>query len=654
MRIVYVCRDLGTDSTTGSGALVLAAATALAAQGHEIHLVSENLSAPAQHTVAATDGLRWQPTLPARPRHRYFTDEQCYADRVYDTLRLVHEHAQLDVIDLVDADGAALTLLRARRLLGDFADTRLVVSLHPWATATEGPQRDRPATFAHDLTTFAEQYARRHADAVLACGDAVAGTVEFPTRRYLPGLHRPDLVPPGEVLPNVVLWLGTLCPAAGLDTVLRAVVLAHAAQPAIRLVVRGEDTATDPVGRSYWQYVRQGLSEELRELVSYEGPLDTGRPPPGSLCVVAAGTAGTPTETLWAMASGCLVLAPSGSVGADIVGESGTVAPGVAAMASALVAGLAVPNGNSRLPTAVGHTPEQVAARLVAVYTSVPLPPPTEPRTAELVSIVIPVHDYGRFLPDALESVRRCGLPALDIVVVDDGSTDPGTVALLATLTDVTLVRQEHRGLSAARNAGLRHARGELVLVLDADDRIQPGFLPAAVAAMRRDDTLGFVGGYVRYFELLELVYVPAGMPTDLNLVLHTHLKSMVLYRRTAVDRVGGYDEQLPAFEDWELQLRLTLAGYDSDVLPIVGQLYRRHADSMSFRHSNGMRDELVQYLVRKHAATLDHPRLVRLLLVLVDLWKTGYEPSTSVLLQRSARCDPALPLRWSDCGQER
>ncbi|WP_280429841.1 glycosyltransferase family 2 protein [Nocardia brasiliensis] len=158
----------------------------------------------------------------------------------------------------------------------------------------------------------------------------------------------------------------------------------------------------------------------------------------------------------------------------------------------------------------------------------------------------------------------------------------------------------------------------------------------------------------MRYFELLELVYVPAGMPTDLNLVLHTHLKSMVLYRRTAVDRLGGYDEQLPAFEDWELQLRLALAGYDSDVLPIVGQLYRRHADSMSFRHSNGMRDELVQYLVRKHAGALGHARLVRLLLVLVDLWKTGYEPSTSVLLQRSARCDPALPLRWSDCGQER
>ncbi|WP_338773761.1 glycosyltransferase [Nocardia vulneris] len=654
MRIAYVCRDLGTDSTIGSGALVLAAATALAAHGHEIHLVSEKLSAPARHAVSATDRLRWQPTLPARPRHHYFTDEQCYADRVYDTLRLVHERAQLDVIDLVDAGGAALTLLRARRLLGDFADTRLVVSLHPWATATEGPQRNRPATFAHELTAFAEQYARRHADAVLACGDAVARTVEFPTRRYLPGLHRPDSVQPGGMLPQTVLWLGTLCPAAGLDTVLRAVELAHAALPAIRVVVRGEDTATDPVGRSYWQYVRQGLSEELRELVTYEGPLDTDRPPPGALCVVAAGTAGTPTETLWAMASGCLVLAPAGSVGADIVGDGGTVAPGAAAMAAALVAGLTAPNGKSRLPTAVGHTPEQVAARLAAVYASVPLPSPTEPRAAELVSIVIPVHDYGRFLPGALDSVRRCGLPDLDIVIVDDGSTDPGTVALLDTLTDVTLVRQPHRGLSAARNAGLRHAEGELVLVLDADDRLRPGFLPAAVAAMRRDDTLGFVGGYVRYFELLELVYVPAGMPTDLNLVLHTHLKSMVLYRKTAVDRVGGYDEQLPAFEDWELQLRLALAGYDSDVLPIVGQLYRRHADSMSFRHSNGMRDELVQYLVRKHAGTLDHARLVRLLLVLVDLWKTGYEPSTSVLLQRSARCDPALPLRWSDCGQER
>jgi hypothetical protein len=165
---------------------------------------------------------------------------------------------------------------------------------------------------------------------------------------------------------------------------------------------------------------------------------------------------------------------------------------------------------------------------------------------------------------------------------------------------------------------------------------IHPGFLPAAVDALRRRDDLAFASGYVRYFGLLDLVYVPAGPAGNLNLVLHTHLKSAVLYRREALERVGGYDENLPAFEDWEIQIRLTRAGYDSDVLPLVGQLYRRHADSMSFSMSNGMRSELIQYLVRKHAHSLTKVELITLLQTLVDLWKTGYEPSTSVLLQRA------------------
>jgi glycosyltransferase involved in cell wall biosynthesis len=252
------------------------------------------------------------------------------------------------------------------------------------------------------------------------------------------------------------------------------------------------------------------------------------------------------------------------------------------------------------------------------------------------VSVVIPVYNQGRFLPAAIDSVRRSGLEDLDIVVVDDGSTDPGTVAMLDTITGVTALRREHRGLSAARNAGIECARAGVVLALDADDMVAPGFLPLAVEALDGHDDLGFVAGYVRYFGLLELVYVPAGLVVDLNLVLHTYLKSMVLYRRDALEHVGGYDEDLPAFEDWELQVRLAQAGYSSDVLPLVGQLYRRHYESMSFSTSNGMRNELVQYIVRKHAQALSKPQLVTLLQMVVELWKTEFEPSRSVLLQRA------------------
>jgi hypothetical protein len=364
--------------------------------------------------------------------------------------------------------------------------------------------------------------------------------------------------------------------------------------------------------------------------------------------VLAAGVTGTPAEALWAMAAGCLTAAPTGSVGADLLrdGNTGRIVPvgDAVALAAALVAAVRDPQAGSCCALAAAaavraqHTPQRVADNLTAAYASCPLPPtPRRHHPAqELVSVVIPLHNHGRFLPAAVESVRRSGYSNVDIVVVDDGSTDPDTAAAFDAMTGVTKLRQPHRGLSSARNAGIQRSRGSIVMVLDADDRIRSSFLPAAVAALRQNN-LGFVSGYVRYLELIDLVYVPSGMVTDLNLVLHTHLKSMVLYHRQAVEHVGGYDELLPAFEDWELQLRMALAGYDSDVLPIVGQLYRRHADSMSFTVSNGMRNELVQYLVRKHAGALSPPRLVSLLLTLVDLWKTGYEPSTSVILQNAA-----------------
>ena len=652
MRVAFAYRDLATDSATGPGAQAFAAAAAMACAGHEVHLISAALAEPWRRRLPGIDRLAWRPVHPERAGHRYFTEHQSYADRVYDTVRALRDEAGLDVVELPDAGGEALTLLRAGRLLARWPDTRLAVTLQPWSTATP----HQPVSFPTELTGYAEQYARTHADAVLAATRAEAGCAAVPAhrlRRCLPSL---PVDPAGcaTTIPDAartMLWLGPIRPGAGLGTVLRAVELAHRTEPELRLVLRGADTPTDPVGRSYWQHLRRRLTGSLRGAVTFAGPVRiadaAALAPPGTQCVLATGVSGTPSEALLAMASGCVVAAPSGSVGAELIrdGDTGRVVPhsDPQALADVLVATARQHRTGARLARAAveaartEHAPARVAERLAEAYVSIPAPQPPGASTAkDVVSVVIPVFDQGRYLASAVDSVRRGGPAGLDVVVVDDGSTDRDTIAAVDALSGVTAVRQAHRGLSAARNAGIERARGRFVLVLDADDMIRPGFLPAAVDALRRREELGFVGGYVRYFGLLDLVYVPAGPVGGLNVVLHTHLKSMVLYRADALRHVGGYDEDLPAFEDWEIQLRLMRAGYDSDVLPLEGQLYRRHAESMSFRVSNGMRTELVQYLVRKHAQTMSAPELIGLVQQLVDLWKSGYEPSTSVLLQRA------------------
>src|SRR5688500_2053614 len=90
-----------------------------------------------------------------------------------------------------------------------------------------------------------------------------------------------------------------------------------------------------------------------------------------------------------------------------------------------------------------------------------------------LVSVVIPCYNHGAYLPEAVASVQSQNYPSLEIIVIDDGSTD-NTKAVAAGLTGITYFYQPNQGLSAARNAGIRHSKGEFLLFLDADDWLLP------------------------------------------------------------------------------------------------------------------------------------------------------------------------------------
>jgi hypothetical protein len=261
--------------------------------------------------------------------------------------------------------------------------------------------------------------------------------------------------------------------------------------------------------------------------------------------------------------------------------------------------------------------------------------PVAGPATGAPVTVVIPVWNQGRYLRAAIDSARLCGYRPLEIVVVDDGSTEPGTVAALDALAGVTVIRQSHQGLPAARNAGIAAARGAFVIPLDADDLLPAGFVAPAVAALERDARIGCVAGEVRNFGLLEHVGVPLGYVPDVSLVVNTFPRATAVFRAGVLAEVGGYDPQLPAYEDWDLYLRLHKAGYAVECAPLTGQLYRRHPDSMTFRQTDAARIALTQRLLRTHADLLGDSGALPLLLTLVDLWKSRYEPSASVAWQR-------------------
>src|SRR5437867_2880272 len=123
--------------------------------------------------------------------------------------------------------------------------------------------------------------------------------------------------------------------------------------------------------------------------------------------------------------------------------------------------------------------------------------------TAPKVSVIVPCYNLGRYLDEAVDSVLAQSFQDFEIVVVDDGSTDPETQALLAGYCrpKTRVVRLAHGGLAAARNAGIAESAGEYLCALDADDRLRPTFLKKTVDVLDRDPSITFVSTWLRNFE---------------------------------------------------------------------------------------------------------------------------------------------------------
>jgi glycosyltransferase involved in cell wall biosynthesis len=119
-------------------------------------------------------------------------------------------------------------------------------------------------------------------------------------------------------------------------------------------------------------------------------------------------------------------------------------------------------------------------------------------QTEGKVSVIIPAYNAQKFIKDTIDSVIAQTYPDWEIIVVNDGSTD-GTPDLVIKEADnrIKMIHQSNGGVSSARNNGLKHATGEYVIFLDADDLLTPGFLTARVNFLTRIPELGFTGGLI-------------------------------------------------------------------------------------------------------------------------------------------------------------
>ncbi len=181
------------------------------------------------------------------------------------------------------------------------------------------------------------------------------------------------------------------------------------------------------------------------------------------------------------------------------------------------------------------------------------------------VAVVIPAFNAAARVAAAVESVLAQGWAALEIVVVDDGSTDATAAAVAGFGDRVQLLRQARRGVSAARNAGLRATSGEFVAFLDADDVWLPGklalqlpaFADASVGLVYSDFSLRREDGPDLPSYLAERPLAGEGWVLERYLRSQFLFPSTVVARRCALERAGLFDEELRGAEDLELFARV-------------------------------------------------------------------------------------------------
>lgn len=209
-------------------------------------------------------------------------------------------------------------------------------------------------------------------------------------------------------------------------------------------------------------------------------------------------------------------------------------------------------------------------------------PPVASRATMDDLSIVLCTHDDAPFLVEALSSVARCTGGTAEVLICDDGTTDPEHVVVLDRLeaADHRMVRQANAGLPAARNRLITQAQGTFVLPLDADNRLLPGFVERALAAFAEDPRLGVVYGDRRFIGGRTGDDVVPDFRVE-RAVEVNEVDACAMFRRAAWAEAGGYDEALECGEDWELWLHLAALGWRFRHLPGPAFEYRVRPDSL-------------------------------------------------------------------------
>ncbi|NVJ15258.1 glycosyltransferase [Myxococcus sp. AM010] len=682
LRICLVSKELAPFDRGDIATYVATMSRALAAAGHEVHVL----------TAAHADWQRAVSHLPGV--HLHAVDERevdfkgafphaplRHAWSAYRSLLELHARHPFDVIEFPDDAGEGYFAMRARRTLGHFEPAVLAVRLHD--STHDRLLLNRVATLDMDTAQreHMEDTSIREADLVLSPSGAALERVRtrLALKRTgvvipppLAAVREPLAAPRSrEGLPQV-LYFGDLEYRKGVHLLVEAMqaLFEQGVTAEVRLI--GDDTRTGPFGRSLRHWLEQRIAPVWRDRFHFTPPREGADRAlalaEATVCCIPSRWEHFSLVCMEAMAAGALVVGSDAGGMAELIedGHNGLLfrSDDAAQLARALARALSTP----ALHEAVWQTaPARIAAccaptSIVRQFEaavegarshrhvgpiSAAAPRQKNPATP-YVSILVPYYNMGRYLPETLRSIRAQTFTDYEIILVDDGSTGSESRDVLETLhaPDLHILRKPNGGLSSARNVGLRAARGRYVLPLDPDDLIQPTFLEKAVAVMDSTPGLAYVTSLVSYFvETPDQPvggWIPWGTERDALLAENVASTCTALMERQRIEEVGGYDEWLTAYEDWDVFCSLAERGLVGSVIPEPLFHYRLRPDSMT--RSMRVHDRYAQmaYLCQKHPTLPLHPeRTLRMQL--------GRAQRQELHLRATGTASPPLLNRFAD-----
>lgn len=232
-----------------------------------------------------------------------------------------------------------------------------------------------------------------------------------------------------------------------------------------------------------------------------------------------------------------------------------------------------------------------------------------------LVSVIIPCYNQGAWVREAVASVLKSTYKEVEVIVVDDGSTDCRVEEELSDQmgSAVRVITQQNAGVCAARNRAIRGARGNFILTLDADDVLQPDFISNAMSIMRSDSSVVQVGGNYCFLSdgriSAAVETFDSGFVQDF-IMARNFLPNVYLFRKSVWELVGGFTESLSrlALEDVDFTLKIHVRNLKTYFIKQPAVIYRQHGESRN-NHTCKRILAKVNILIRLWRWYVCHPR---------------------------------------------